>query len=87
MVQHVPNRESACVLVVELHRHADHVVALVDEQRRGDGRIDAARHRDDHAAARDQPRPPPIARRRADHARDGVDRRDRSRRPWSPGRG
>ena len=36
----------------ELHRRADDVVALLDEHRRGDRRIDAARHRDEHALAR-----------------------------------
>ena len=35
----------------ELHRRADDVVALLDEQRGGDGRIDAARHRDEDRAA------------------------------------
>ncbi len=36
-------------MVVELHRHADDVVAFARQQRRGDARIDAARHRDDDA--------------------------------------
>ena len=36
-------------LIVELHRQTDDVVALLGEQRRGDRRIDAARHRDDDA--------------------------------------
>ena len=36
-------------VVVELHRHADDVVALARQQRRRDARIDAARHRDDDA--------------------------------------
>ena len=36
-------------LVVELHRQTDDVVALLGEQRRGDRRVDAARHGDDDA--------------------------------------
>ena len=36
-------------VVVELQRHADDVVALGLQQRRGDRGIDAARHGDDHA--------------------------------------
>ena len=36
-------------VVIELHREADHVVAFGGEQRRRDGRIDPARHRDDDA--------------------------------------
>ena len=36
-------------VVIELHRHADDVVAVARQQRRGDARIDAARHRDDDA--------------------------------------
>ena len=36
-------------VVVELHRHADDVVALARQQRRDDAGIDAARHRDDDA--------------------------------------
>ena len=39
-------------VVVELHRHADDVVALGGEHGRGDGRIDAARHRHDDAGLR-----------------------------------
>ena len=35
--------------VVQAHPHADDVVALLGEQRRGDGRIDAAGHRDEGA--------------------------------------
>ena len=38
---------AALALIVELHRHADDVVALLGEQRRGDRRIHASRHRDD----------------------------------------
>ena len=49
MVQQVPN--AAVALIVELHRHADDVVALFGEQRRGDRRIDAARHRHDDPLA------------------------------------
>ena len=30
----------------ELHRRADDVISLLDQQRSGDGRIDAARHGD-----------------------------------------
>ena len=37
------------VVAEELHRRADDVVALLDEHRRGDGRIDAAGHGDQHA--------------------------------------
>src|SRR5205085_7310683 len=33
----------------QLHGRADHIVTLLDEQRRGDGRIDAAGHRDQHS--------------------------------------
>ncbi len=33
----------------QLHRGADDVVALLDEQRRGHGAVDSARHRDEHA--------------------------------------
>ncbi len=36
-------------MIVELQRDADHVVAGVGQQRRGDRRIDAARHGDDDA--------------------------------------
>jgi len=36
-------------VIVELHRHADDVVAFGREQRRRDRRIDAARHRDNDA--------------------------------------
>ena len=36
-------------MVVELQGHANHLEALLGEQRRGDGRIDAARHGDHHA--------------------------------------
>jgi hypothetical protein len=36
-------------LIVELHRHADDVVTVIGHERRGDRRIDAARHRDDDA--------------------------------------
>ncbi len=39
-------------MVVELHGHADHVIALVSQQRRDDGGIDAARHRHDNAGIR-----------------------------------
>ena len=38
-------------VVVELQRHADHVVALLVQQRRRHRRIHAARHRHDHAHA------------------------------------
>src|SRR5207244_5434459 len=33
----------------QLHRRADHLVALLDEQRGGDGAVHAARHRDEHS--------------------------------------
>jgi hypothetical protein len=33
-------------LVVQLHRQTDHLVALLDEQRRSHGRVHAARHGD-----------------------------------------
>ena len=36
-------------VIVELHRDADDIVAFGGEQRRRDGRVDAARHRDDDA--------------------------------------
>jgi len=35
----------------DLHGHADHLGPLLLEQRRGNRRIDAAAHRDDHAFA------------------------------------
>ena len=38
-------------VIVELQRHADGVVAGMLHQRRGDGGIDAARHRDDDAGS------------------------------------
>ena len=38
-------------LAGEVQRHADHLEALLDEQRGGDRRVDAARHRDDDALA------------------------------------
>src|SRR5690606_31888590 len=36
-------------MVVELQRHADDIVTLALEDRGDDGRVDAARHGDDHA--------------------------------------
>ena len=39
-------------MVVELQRDADHVIAGLGEQRRGDRGIDPARHRDDNARVR-----------------------------------
>ena len=36
-------------LVVELHRHADHLVALLPEQGGGHGGVDAPGHRDHDA--------------------------------------
>ena len=47
--QQLPNDDLAVGLIVELHRHTDHVVALLGEQRRGDRRIHAAGHRDDNS--------------------------------------
>ncbi len=35
-------------MVIKLQGDADHIEALLGEQRRGDGRIDAPRHGDDH---------------------------------------
>ena len=42
------------VVAEELHRSPDDVVAPLDEQRRGNGRVDTARHGDQHAFAHDQ---------------------------------
>src|SRR4029077_18553251 len=39
----------AVAVAEQLHRGADHVVALLDEQRGGDGAVHAARHRDEHS--------------------------------------
>src|SRR5207245_1798680 len=39
----------AVAVTEQLHRRADHVVTLLDEQRRGDGAIHAAGHRDQHS--------------------------------------
>ena len=49
IVQQLPKRarSPALVMVVELHRQADDLVALLGEQRRGHRRIDAARHGND----------------------------------------
>ncbi len=48
--QQAPLRRSSGAVVVELQRNADHLVAGALHQRRGNSRIDAARHRHDHAA-------------------------------------
>ena len=47
--QQAPLRWVARAVVVELQRDADHVVAGLGQQRRGDRGIDAARHGDDDA--------------------------------------
>ena len=43
--QQLPNEGLALALVVQLHRQADDLMALLGEQRSGHRRIDAAGHR------------------------------------------
>ena len=63
----------------ELERDAGDVVALLEQQRGRDRRVDPAAHRDEHARA-SRPRSPPRRRGGAGRRRSGIDRRARRRR-------